>query len=192
MERKSTTEKINILKNVYFKGQYDPATHSLNELNLLHTKKLTGLGGEQTLNDANTKKEIGISDFTSTQVPSDANGLISAIGLEYGTDATETNPALIDYSPLASVMPAWLKNSELVLKSKGAEQFRIRVSELAVLEKPRVVPVAFAKELERTLKIFGNQDLQLFIATPDGATLAVGNHFVRVNLYGIKIAERVR
>jgi hypothetical protein len=199
MERKSTTEKISILKNVYFKGQYDPSTHSLNELNLLHAKQLTGLGGEQTLNDANTKKQIGISDFVNTQVPSDATGLISAIAVEYGSHTpesggtAETNPALIEYSPLASTMPTWLKNSELVLKSKGAEQFRVRVSELAVLDKPRVVPSAFAKELERTLKVQGNQDLQLFLATPDGATLTSGkSHFIRVNLYGIKFATRER
>lgn len=192
MQRKTTTEKINILKGVYFKGKYDPQTHYLNELNLLHAKKLSGLGGEQTLNDANTKKEIGISDFTSTQVPSDSNGLISAITVEYGSHESETNPALAEYSPLASAMPAWLKNSELVLKSKGAEQFRIRVSELAVLEKPRVVASNWAKELERTLKVEGNQDLQLFLATPEGASLGTGNHFVRVNLYGTKFAERRR
>ncbi len=192
MERKTLEQRIKILKDNYFQGRYNPSTHSLNELNLLHTKKISGLGGEQTLNDANTKKEIGISDFVNTQVPSDANGLISAITLEYGSHETVTNPALIEYSPLASTMPAWLKNSELVLKSKGAEQFRIRVSELAVLEKPRVPQSEWAKELERTLKVVGNQDLQLFLATPEGATLATGNHFVRVNLYGTKFAERVR
>ncbi len=191
MTRKKSTDFIPVLRDVYFKGEYSPNSHYLAELDILHSQRITGLGGEQMLNDANTKKEVGISDFTGTQVPSEANGLINAICVQYGKDAAITNPALITYSPLASTMPAWLLNSELVLKSRGVEQFRIRVSEVALLEKSRNVVAEWAKQLERALKVIGNQDLQLFIATPTGATLeAAQNHFVRVNLYGLKFAQR--
>ena len=193
MERRKTADVISILQNVYFKGDYTPQTHYLNELNLLHAKQIKAVGGEQTLNDANTKREIGISDFNGTAIPSDANGLVSAITVEYGLDAdgAETNPALIEYSALKSEMPAWFLNSELVLKSKSVEQFRIRVSELTLGAESQNVPADWAKNLERTLKVVGNQDLQLFLATPDGAALEVGeNVFVRVNLYGTKFAAR--
>ena len=191
--KRTTNDVINILKGVYFPNSYSPQTHYLSELNLLNAKQLTSVGGEQMLNDANTKKEIGKSDFTGTQVPSDANGLIGAITVEYGTDddGSVTNPALITYSAIKEDMPAWLLNSELVVKSKSVEQFRIRVSELVLGELAKTVPSEWAKQLERTLKVTGNQDLQLFLATPEGAALTSGvNTFVRVNLYGTKFAPR--
>jgi hypothetical protein len=191
MARKTTNDFIPVLRDVYFKGEYAPQSHYLAELNLLQTKRLSGLGGEQMLNDANTKKLIGISDFTGTQVPSDAQGIINALTVEYGQHATESNAALIDYSSLKASFPAWLLNSELVLKSKSVEQFRIRVSELVTNEKPQVVVSEWNKQLERALKVTSNQDLQLFLSTPDGAALESGlNHFIRVNLYGIKFAPR--
>lgn len=190
MSKKTTMDLIKILQTRYFKGTYNPETHYVNELNLLQTKEIIGLGGEQKLNDANTKVLVGISDFNGTQIPSDANGLISAISVEYGTHASETNAALIDYKTLKSEMPAWLLNSELVVKSKSVEQFRIRVSEIAPVDKPRTYQSEFAKELERTLKVVGGQDLELFLSTPSGATLASAKHYVRLNLYGLKFAAR--
>jgi hypothetical protein len=189
--KKNIQEYIKILQQAYFPQKYNPQSQYLNELSLLHTQQITGLGGEQTLNDSNTKVEVGISDFNGTLTPTDAQGLIRALTVEYGSHATETNGALIAYSPLLSTMPAWLKNSEVVVKLRGVEQSRIRVSELGVSDKPRTVVSEWAKELERTLKIEGGEDLQLYLVSPKGAVLdGALKHFVRVNLFGIKFADR--
>ena len=85
------------------------------------------------MNDANSKVETGISDFNGTLTPTDSDGLIRAVTVRFGkstkTDAP-ISPALVDYSELKKDFPSWLLNSELVLKNRGVEQFRMRVSEL--------------------------------------------------------------
>jgi hypothetical protein len=35
----------------------------------LHSVKLVSIGGEQALNDANSKVEVGVSDFNGTLTP---------------------------------------------------------------------------------------------------------------------------
>lgn len=195
MAKKTTGDMINILANKYFKGKYTPQTSYIAELNLLHSTKIIGVGGEQTLNDSNSKVEVGISDFNGTLLPTDAQGLIRALTFEYAlaTGAVApANEALVSYSPLKSTMPAWLLNSEVVMKNRGIEQFRIRVSELVVMKEPEVIASEWAKELEKTIKIEGGQDLQLFLNTPKGAVLDTvdKHHYVRVNLYGMKFADR--
>lgn len=195
MAKKTTGDMINILANKYFKGKYTPQTSYIAELNLLHSTKIIGVGGEQTLNDSNSKVEVGISDFNGTLLPTDAQGLIRALTFEYAlaTGAVApVNEALVSYSPLKSTMPAWLLNSEVVMKNRGIEQFRIRVSELVVMKEPEIIASEWAKELEKTIKIEGGQDLQLFLNTPKGAVLDTvdKHHYVRVNLYGMKFADR--
>jgi len=195
MAKKTTGDLINILKNKYFIGKYDPSRQYIAELNLLHSTKLIGIGGEQALNDSNSKVEVGVSDFNGTLTPTDANGLLRALTVSYGLHAGAAAPAseaLVNYSELKKDFPAWLLNSELVLKNRGIEQFRIRVSELVLLDNTQVVASEWAKELEKTIKVEGGQDLQLFINTPKGAVLDTvdKHHYVRVNLYGIKFADR--
>lgn len=196
MAKKTTGDMINILKSKYFPTKYNPATQYIAELNLVHSVKITGVGGgEQTLNDSNSKVEVGISDFNGTLTPTDANGLIRALTVEYGLATGAVAPvseALVDYSPIKSKFPAWLLSSEVVMKNRGIEQFRIRVSELVLLKEAEVIASEWAKELEKTIKIEGGQDLQLFLNTPKGAVLdtAEKHHYVRMNLYGIKFADR--
>jgi len=196
MAKKSTADFIRILKDKYFKGKYNPETQFISELNLLHSVKLVSIGGEQALNDANSKVETGISDFNGTLTPTDSDGLIRAVTVRFGKSTkidAPISPALVDYSELKKDFPSWLLNSELVLKNRGVEQFRMRVSELVLAQESQVVPSEWAKELEKTTKIEGGQDLQLFLSTPKGAvmdTTTDKHQYVQVNLYGMKFGDR--
>lgn len=209
MRRKTSQDLLNNLK-IYFKGTYDPNSHFLQELSLVHGVKMpTTGGGEFPLNNANTKQLVGISDFQGTIVPSDATGLIRAVIVRYGSytckvetgagrdpeaidGTTHTSPALVDYKEIRADFPAWLLNSELVLKTRGRECFRMRIQDVVPSEKCQKVPSEWAKELEKTIKISGGQDLQLFLNTPEYASdpTAGKDDFVQVVLYGIKFAPR--
>lgn len=195
MARKSTADFIRILKDKYFPGKYKPDTQFISELNLLHSVELVSIGGEQSLNDANSKVEVGISDFNGTLTPTDADGLLRAVAVRFGstTEATALSPALISYSELKKDFPAWLLNSELILKNRGFEQFRIRVQELVLADNSNVVASEWVKELEKTIKVEGGQDLQLFLSTPKGAQMdkTTNKHqYIQVVMYGIKFGDR--
>lgn len=193
MARKNPSTKANLLKT-YFGPKYNPATQFLAEMNLLHSTKLTAVGGEVKLNDSNTLVEIGVSDFNGRQIPTTENGFIDAVVIGYGKAAKDdavTNPALVAMSHKRSDLPAWLLNSELVLKKNGTEQFRMRVSELVIEAEPQTVRAEWVKELERGLKVEGGQDLEITLASAKGATLsATHDEFVAINLYGVKFSDR--
>lgn len=194
MAKKSTADFIRILKDKYFPGKYKPDTQFISELNLLHSVELLSIGGEQSLNDANSKVEVGISDFNGTLTPTDADGLIRGVLVRFGKTAEAVaSPALVNYSELKEAFPAWLLNSELILKNRGFEQFRIRVQELVLSSKSDAVPSEYCKELEKTIKVEGGQDLQLFLSTPKGAIMdkTIDKHqFIQVVMYGIKFGDR--
>jgi hypothetical protein len=196
MAKKSTADFIRIMQSKYFPTKYKPETQFISELNLLHSVKLVSVGGEQALNDANSKVEVGISDFNGTLTPTDADGLIRGVAVRFGkSTAVEApaSPALVSYSELKEAFPAWLLNSELILKNRGFEQFRVRIQELVLADKANVVASEWCKELEKTIKVEGGQDLQLFLSTPKGAIMdtAVDKHqYLQVVLYGIKFGDR--
>lgn len=201
MSKKTTADYIRILQDRYFPGKYKPQSQFINELNLLHAVKLTGLGGEQALNDANTKVEVGVSDFNGTLTPTDANGLIHSLTVRYGLklgDSAFNQPGLIRYTNVTGAIDgsdhdfmAWFLNSELILKTRGIEQIRMRIRDLMIDTASDKVPSEVSKELEKTIKVEGGQDLQLFLSTPKGATLdAVNSQFIQVVLYGIKFGDR--
>lgn len=194
--KKTIKELVSILA-AYFVGKYDSVKSFINELSLMHAIEITAIGGgEQALNDANTKVLVGVSDYQGTQVPSDANGLLRAISVKYSSVpvATTGYAATVEgqaFSEVKADMPAWLLNSELIVRANNTEHIRMRVSETALLDKAQATASEFAKELLKTIKIVGGQDLQIFLATPKGSTLdATKKHYVRVDIYGVKFGDR--
>jgi hypothetical protein len=179
-----------------FGTKYRPADQFLAELNLKHSVKVIGIGGEQALNDANTKQEVGISDFNGTLTPTDSVGFIDAVICRFGK-STETDapasPAVVTFSEKKADFPSWLLNSELILKKQMVEQFRIRISELVLLGDPQIPAAEWAKELERAVKVEGGQDLQIYLSTPKGVTLdttTIKHYYLSVDLYGVKFGDR--
>ena len=197
MSRKSPKSKAELLDKLFNTPtvkKYDPKNQFLAEINLLHATKLTAVGGEVKLNDSNTLVEIGVSDFNGRQIPTTENGFIDAVVIGYGKELKAngvTNPAVVAMSHKRSDMPAWLLNSEIVLKKNGTEQFRMRVAELVIEAEPRVIRAEWIKELERGIKVEGGQDLEITLASAKGGTLSATHHeFVAVNLYGVKFSDR--
>jgi hypothetical protein len=193
MSRKNPAVKAKLL-TTYFGTKYNPANNFLSEMNILHSTKLTAVGGEVKLNDSNTKVDIGVSDFNGTQIATTENGFIDAVVIGYGKELKAnavTNPALVLMSHKRSDMPAWLLKSEIVLKRNGTEQFRMRVEELVIEAEPQVIRSEWIKELERGLKVEGQQDLEITLASSKGATMS-GTHdeFISINLYGVKFSDR--
>lgn len=174
--------------------RYNPASQFLAEVNLLHSGKLTAIGGEVKLNDSNTRVDVGVSDFNGLQIPTTENGFIDAVVFSYGKELKAngvTNPAVVMMSHKRADMPAWLLKSEIVLKKNSTEQFRIRIEELVIEAEPRVVRSEWAKELERALKIEGGQDLEIVIASAkDAAVSSTHDEFFAINFYGVKFSDR--
>ena len=193
MSRKTPETKAKLL-STHFGAQYQPLNNFLAEVNLMHSTKLTAVGGEVKLNDSNTLVEVGVSDFNGRQIPTTENGYIDALVIGYGKEIKQnevTNPALVTMSHKRADFPNWLLNSELVLKKNSNEQIRIRVSELVIDEAPQVVRAEWVKELERTIKIEGNQELEITLASAKGAALsATHDEFIAVNFYGVKFSNR--
>lgn len=196
MARKSIKDLIQVIATVYFKGIYDAAKHYIQEVALLHSTVITGVGGEQKLNDANTKVLVGVSDFNGTQVPTDLRGLIRGMAVRYGKitktgNATPPSAALITYSAKRSEFPAWLLNSEVVLKASGVEALRMRVEEFVIAIENDEVPSEWAKEFEKTIKVTGSQDLEIYLNTPQGAALSGTDHeYLQLVIYALKFADR--
>lgn len=197
MSRKTPKTKADLLDKLFNTPtvkRYLPANHFLAEINLLHSTKLTAVGGEVKLNDSNTLVEIGVSDFNGRQIPTTENGFIDAVSIGYGKELKAngvTNPAVVAMSHKRADMPAWLLNSEIVLKKNGTEQFRMRVGELVIDAEPRVIRGEWIKELERGLKVEGGQDLEITLASAKGGALSVTHdEFVAINLYGVKFSDR--
>ncbi len=198
MARKNTKDLVAVLGNVYFKGIYDAAKHFIQEVALLHSTRISAVGGEQRLNDANTSVEVGVSDFNGTQIPSDFRGLIRGLAVRYGKvtktgnpDPAAISPATINYSSKRSDFPAWLRNSELVIKASGVEAMRMRVEEFLTAADKDEVPSEWAKEFEKTIKVTGGQDIELYLNTAKGATLDADNwEFIQLVIYGLKFGDR--
>lgn len=198
MSTKRTSKEIVDALRTYH-GQYKPESHFIQELCLLHSSLLpNGGGGEFPLNNANTKRLVGVSDFQGEQINPDATGLIRAVVIRYG-ELTRADgvtvaptPAIIDFKETRASFPTWLLNSELVLKSSAKEEFRIRVSELVPSAAPESVPSEWAKEFEKTIRVEGNQSLTVYLNTPEGAfdPSATKDEYIQVNLYGVKFAAR--
>ena len=194
--KKKSSELIAILAK-YFVGKYDAAKSYITELTLMHAVEVTSAGGgEMALNDANTKVLVGVSDFNGTAIPSSASGLLRAISVKYGSVVStakdfEADPAGQKYSEVKADFPAWLLNSEIIVRANNVEHIRTRVSETVLLQASQLTASEFAKELVKTIKVVGAQDLQIFLATPKGSTLDnTKKHFVRVDLYGLSFGER--
>lgn len=198
MARKTIKDFIAVLGNVYFKGIYDAAKHYIQEVALLHSTRISSVGGEQRLNDANTSVEVGVSDFNGTQIPSDFRGLIRGLAVRYGKvsktgnpDPNAISPATVNFSALRSDFPAWLRNSEIVFKASGVEALRMRVDELLLAQNSDEVPSEWAKEFEKTIKVVGGQDLELYLNTAKGAALSDTDwEFIQLVIYGLKFADR--
>lgn len=196
MQRKNTADYVRILAEKYFPGKYNPSSQYISEMALTHSVKMVSIGGEQALNDANSRVEVGVSDFNGTLTPTDAKGLVRALTVGFGISneiAAPSSPALVKYAYQRSAFPAWLLNSELILKIGNVEAIRIRVSDLVIGTTTDRVVADWAKELEKTIKCEGGQDLQILLSTPKGAAIAEadGKHqYIQVNLYGIKFGDR--
>ncbi len=196
--RRNAKEIVDAVK-AYFPNVYRPETHFLQELTLLHGIQMPiAGGGEFPLNNANTKRLVGLSDFQGEQIPADASGLLRAVVIRYGTVAAPAegvaipSPAVIEYLETRANFPAWLLNSELVLKSSSQEMFRIRVAEFVPSAAAQKIPAEWAKELEKTLKVEGSQTLTLYLNTPEGASDPNADkiEYLQVVLYGVKFAAR--
>src|SRR5574344_1497118 len=200
MSKHNTETLARRLANNYFRGVYDPSACFIQGVALLHSNQITGIGGEQKLNDANTKVLVGISDFNGKQLPNDFNGLIRGMVFRYASETiTQTNninnpasPVYAQlYSELVSAFPAWLRNSEVVFKIRGIEAIRIRVEELLLGAASDKIPADWSKDFEKTIKVKGGEDLEIFLNTPSGATMdSTKYHFVQLVIYGIKFAPR--
>ena len=195
MSKKGTAEFVKALQ-IFHGSAFSPVNQFMAELVLMNSKKLSSLGGEQPLNDANTKVMVGVSDFTGTLTPTDAKGLLRALMVKYSsqpiaTTGFDSTPAGQVWAEVKADFPAWLLNSEIVMRTAGLENFRMRVSETVLLDKAQAIPSEKAKEFEKFIKVTGGQDLQIFLSTPDGAVMdATKQHFVRTDLYGIKFGDR--
>lgn len=201
MSKRTSKEIVDTLKTYFKEGvnAYASNTHFVQELTINHAALMpNGGGGEFPLNNANTKRLVGVSDFQGEQITPDANGLIRAVVVRYGDLTREVgvlvapSPAIIDFKETRASLPPWLLQSELVLKTSSKEEFRIRVSELVPSAAPDRVPSEWAKELEKTIKVEGSQSLTLYLNTPEGATdpSATRDEYVQVILYGVKFAPR--
>ena len=200
--RRNPNEIVKALE-AYHKGVYSPSTHMVQELSLLHAVKMpTAGGGEFPLNNANTKRLVGVSDFQGEQIPSDATGLLRAIVVRYGTidwtgdpaKSPDASPAVVNYLETRSNFPAWLLQSEVVLKSSSNELLRIRIAELVPSASVDRAPYDWAKEFEKLIKVDGNQTLQVYLNTPEGASdpNATKDEYIQVVIYGVKIAPRTK
>jgi len=199
--RRTPREIVDALKNYH--NNYAPSTHMVQELTLLHAVKMpTAGGGEFPLNNANTKRLVGVSDFQGEQIPSDATGLLRALVIRYGTvdwtgdpaKSTDASPAVVNYLETRANFPAWLLQSEIVLKSSSNELLRIRVAELVPSASVDRAPYDWAKEFEKLVRVEGSQTLQVYLNTPEGASdpNATKDEYIQVVMYGVKIAPRTK
>lgn len=196
--KKDSRALLSTLQNVYFRGQYNPNNHYVAEVNLLHSANIANVGGEQKFNDANTKVEVGVSDFNGTQIPTDFKGLLNGIAIRYGKHTktgfdTPPSPALITYKELRTDFPNWALNSEIILKAGGTEALRVRVQELLTSQSSQDVPAEWCKDFLKTIKVIGGQDLELYISSPKGSELSATDYeYLQVTLYGIKFGDRIK
>lgn len=200
MDRLNSTKLTQQAIEHYFQGVYSPKTHLLQDCVLLHSEKMpVAGGGEFPLNNANTKRLVGVSDFQGEQIPMDASGIIRAVVIRFGDVAAvegqaAPSPATINYLETRAAMPPWLLQSELVLKSASQEMFRIRVADFVPSAAPDKIPGDWAKELQKVVKIDGGQAMTLYLNTPEGASdpSASKHEYVQVNLIGAKFSLRAK
>ena len=200
MDRQNSTKLTQAAIEYYHKGVYSQGTHLIQDCVLLHSERMpVAGGGEFPLINANTKRLVGVSDFQGETIPMDATGIIRAVVIRYGDVAAvegqaAPSPATITYLETRAAMPAWLLNSELVLKSASQELFRIRVADFVPSASPESVPSDWAKELQKVVRIEGGQAMTLYLNTPEGASdpSASKHEYVQINLIGAKIAPRAK
>lgn len=173
----------------------------IQESALMHSVELTNVGGMIKLNDATTDKIIGISDFTQTLLPVDQTGMIYGLRIGYAMEASAT-PAELDLQNFSfssqvtagtDVFPAWLLNSEFVMKYNGSEAFRMRVGEIVPLLPYDKVPSDLIKEIMKPIKIEGGRNLELFLDCAKHSDLSAvtnAHEYLKIVLYTVKVVNR--
>lgn len=170
---------------------------------LIHTAKFgtsseeINVGGMSRLNDANTKVEVGSSDFNGTLLPTDLDGYIRAITIGYKTQepvqkegadsATPVDKAQVKYDYDITNVPAGVLSSELVFKYSGVEVLRMPIEQFMLAQTSQVPMSEWAPELMKLIKVNGGKELEMFFNASRGLDdKDVRNGYLKVNIFCIK------
>lgn len=150
---------------------------------------LSAAGTEELLRNK-PQAEVGVTNFDEGRMPAGSNLLVSAIALEFGSHATETNVDNIHYSNVvdAGGIPTSLMNAEIEISANGkiivpsipvSKFFSANGAAMGNNQGRRVV------EIEAPKLIKENDIVGITLRKPANGTLgAVANNFVKVSLIG--------
>lgn len=149
----------------------------------LYIRKKVTAGGIVKLIDGETRQVVGLTNIDGNKLEQTRNFIITALGIKYGTDASITDPRLIDFNSTA--IPKALRNAELSVTQGSKSPVKIDVSTLIAGRNASPSSV----EADRfNLKVWAlikeQATFELNLEFPDGSDFGTGNHFVEVRLFG--------
>lgn len=154
-------------------------------------KAITG-GTTDLLNPSNVRK-IGITNLDKNVLPDLVNLVLSGVRMAYGSHATETDAAAINYSNTREV-PAVIANGELVISTDDKPIVELPAARFFNNSSTGISNQVQGHDDIVVLKslrlIRANQPIIIQFRCAEGGTLAAGKHYIEVRLLGVSNRKR--
>ncbi|WP_272149129.1 hypothetical protein [Tenacibaculum aiptasiae] len=158
-------------------------TRIVNNVSILR-KEIIPSPGMQHLIDEDTKKVVGISDFTENVLPDSEVLIINAIRVGFATDDASGKAAILAYN---EVLPPSFRNAVLRLRLEGEVKFTSSLSELFNVNRKEVTLEDDFIKLAVPVALTGGSDIKFELEFPKGATpTASKKEYLELAFKGLK------
>ncbi|MCF2875423.1 MULTISPECIES: hypothetical protein [unclassified Tenacibaculum] len=129
-------------------------------------KQIVPSGGQKQLIDSNTKKVVGVSDFTDTVLPDSEVLIVDGIRIGYATHLETGKEAVLNYN---EAFPASVRNAVLRIRQEEDVKYTTSLSELINVNKDFVNLADEIFNLKVPFVLTGGSNIKFEIEYPDGA-----------------------
>lgn len=147
---------------------------------------IKGAGGSVKLVSASTLQKDGQSDFNNGRLRDNLSMILKALIVAHASEATETNPAKVQYKYTHSTLPSALQNAEIELSQGNKSIKRLPVTAvMCATESQNPVGMDSDFELENWDIIRGDSPMEITLRFPEGVSMPTDKeYFIEVILRG--------
>lgn len=185
-----SSELANLIKPQFGNSAREPQVR-LTRHTVFVRKNVTGSAGGYQIIDENTKKIDGVSSLADTKLPKNQAVLFDKIAVGFAEGDAAGKEGALDYG--ATVVPAVLRNAQLVITQNGREVLDIPVADIVKGEQS-ANSEDYYHDLEGYNYLVDDQPMSWMLKFPNGETFAAsaaGKHnYLEIRLQGFKTSRK--
>ena len=152
--------------------------------NSILRKEIVPSEGQKQLIDSNTKKIVGVSDFTDTVIPDTEVLIVDGIRIGYATHDESGKAAVLSYN---EAIPASVRNAVLRIRQDEDVKYTTSLSELINVNKDFANLADEIFKLKVPFVLTGGSSIKFEIEYPEGATPVDGKkEYLEIVFSGFK------